>query len=218
MKSVVLLSGGLDSAVGLACAAEDGEVSLALTLVYGQAAAAGEVRAASLLADHYGVPHEVVYLPFLARLLPPAMSGGEGLPEPELAELDDPEAAERLAGSVWVPGRNALFLSVGAAYAEKLGAQAVVAGFNAEEARSFPDNSADFVAAMTQALGYATRGAVRVICYTQHLDKKGIVRLGRRLELPFSLIWSCYRSGTAMCGRCSSCLRYRRALEEAEKE
>ncbi|RDV82422.1 7-cyano-7-deazaguanine synthase QueC [Ammonifex thiophilus] len=218
MRSVVLLSGGLDSAVCLACAVEDGEVVLSLTFDYGQAAARREIEAASKLARHYGVPHRVLPLSFLQELLPPAMASGEGMPEPETRELDDEVLADQLARSVWVPNRNALFLSVGAAFAESLGAEAVVAGFNAEEAQSFPDNSPPFVNAVNEVLRYSTRGKVRVISYTQRLDKRAIVRLGKRLGLPFSFIWSCYRAGEEMCGRCPSCLRYFRALREVEGE
>uniref|UniRef100_A0A7C2E2Q7 7-cyano-7-deazaguanine synthase n=1 Tax=Ammonifex degensii TaxID=42838 RepID=A0A7C2E2Q7_9THEO len=217
MKSVVLLSGGLDSAVCLAHAVRDGTVVLALTFDYGQQAAKREIQAAAALARHYGVPHRVIYLPFLREITTAALITGEDLPEPEDAALDDPVQAAATARQVWVPNRNGIFLNIAAAFAEYLDATAVVAGFNREEAASFPDNSAAFVTAVTAALRYSTLNRVRVVSYTQHLNKTEIARLGMRLGVPLALVWSCYRGGAAVCGRCESCRRFSRALAAARE-
>lgn len=218
MKGVVLLSGGLDSAVCLAHGVRDGTVILCLTFDYGQQAAQREVEAAAALSRHYGVPHCTISLPFLAQVTSTALGTGADLPEPEVTALDDPGQAASTALRVWVPNRNGVFINVAAAFAEHLGADAVVAGFNREEAAAFPDNSAGFVAAATAALGYSTLNRVRVVSYTQHLDKTEIVRLGKRLRVPFELMWSCYRGGAEICGRCESCLRFLRALAAGEEE
>jgi 7-cyano-7-deazaguanine synthase len=216
VKSVVLLSGGLDSAVCLGYAVRDGQVVLALTFDYGQLAARREIEAAAALAAHYGVAHQVVALPFLPAITTTGLVTGEDIPEPEVARLDDQEEAMARAARVWVPNRNGIFLNIAAAFAEHLGAAAVVAGFNREEAAAFPDNSAAFVAAATEALRYSTRGRVRVVSYTQQLTKVEIVELGRRLGVPLELVWSCYRGGETMCGRCESCQRFLRAVAAAK--
>jgi len=218
VKSVVLLSGGLDSAVCLAHSLRDSAVVLCLTFDYGQQAAKREIEAAAALSGHYGVSHRVIALPFLARITKTALVTGEDLPEPEAGALDDPVQASATALRVWVPNRNGIFLNVAAAFAENLGADAVVAGFNREEAAAFPDNSAGFVAAATAAFGYSTLNRVRVVSYTQYLDKSEIVRLGKRLGVPFELIWSCYRGGAEMCGRCESCRRFLRAFAAGKEE
>lgn len=212
MKSVVLLSGGLDSAVCLAHGVRDGAVVLCLTFDYGQQAAKREIEAAAALSGYYGVSHRVIALPFLVQITKSALVTGADLPEPEIDALDDPAQAAAAALRVWVPNRNGIFLNVAAAFAEYLGADTVVAGFNREEAATFPDNSEGFIAAATAALGYSTLNRVRVVSYTQHLDKSEIVELGKRLGVPFELIWSCYRGGAEMCRRCESCLRFLRAL------
>ncbi|MEW6573021.1 MAG: 7-cyano-7-deazaguanine synthase QueC [Bacillota bacterium] len=217
MKSVVLLSGGLDSAVCLAHGVRDGKVVLCLTFDYGQQAAEREIGAAAALARHYGVPHRAIALPYLAQITTTALVTGADLPEPEVTALDDPAQAAVTALRVWVPNRNGIFINIAAAFAEHLGADAVVTGFNREEAATFPDNSAGFVTAATAALGYSTLNRVRVVSYTQHLDKTGIVRLGKRLGVPFELVWSCYRGGSEICGRCESCRRFLRALAAAKE-
>jgi len=213
-RSVVLLSGGLDSAVSLKLALDAGEVVLALTCDYGQRAARREIEAARAMCRKLGVPHEVVDLPWLGRICRTALTRpGEELPHPEAAELDEPEKAQETARRVWVPNRNGVFVNVAAAYAEALGADTVVCGFNAEEGATFPDNSAEFVEAASGALRLATLSQVRVWSPTQALSKREIVEKGRALGAPLECIWSCYEGGPEHCFQCESCKRLRRALE-----
>ncbi len=219
MRGIVLLSGGLDSAVNLAFAVRNLEVVLCLTADYGQLAAEREIAAARALADYYGVRHRVVTLPFLRELGRSALTGGAvAVPEPQVSDLEDPEWAGEAARQVWVPNRNGLLVNVAACFAEALGCQRIITGFNREEARTFPDNTLSFVDAANRALVYSTMGEVRVLSYTQMLDKAEIVALGRRLQVPWSLIWSCYRGQDQPCGVCASCVRLRRALENGRGE
>src|SRR4051812_4862982 len=64
-KSVVLLSGGLDSSANLALCREKDHPVLALTVRYGQRAQDREVQAARALSQFYDVKHEVVDIPWL---------------------------------------------------------------------------------------------------------------------------------------------------------
>ena len=128
------------------------------------------------------------------------------------AELGDEKAELEAAKAVWVPNRNGVFLNVAAAYAEALGAGVVVAGFNREEARTFPDNSPEFVRRATAALALSTRSRVRIVSPTAKLSKSAIVRLGMELDAPLAHLWSCYGGAQRMCGSCESCARLLRAL------
>ncbi|MEW6698278.1 MAG: 7-cyano-7-deazaguanine synthase QueC [Bacillota bacterium] len=214
MNSVVLLSGGLDSTVNLAYALTEGKVELALTINYGQRAAQREIAAAGNLAGHYKIPHRVIELPWLAQITQTALVKGEtALPEPSLEELDDLDAANKTAAAVWVPNRNGLFVNIAACFAEVLHCRLVVAGFNREEAATFPDNTPEFALAASQAMAYSTANQVKVISYTNRLDKKEIAALGNRLGVPWDLIWSCYRGEEKMCGTCESCQRMARAFK-----
>lgn len=216
MKSIVLLSGGLDSAVALAYARQESAVALCLTMDYGQRAAAREIGAAAALAAYYNVPHQIIELPFLKQVTATALVNREqDVPAPDDAALDDPVAAARTAAAVWVPNRNGLFINIAACYAEALGGALIITGFNREEARTFPDNSILFVERINAALASATRNRVRVVSYTQRLDKVEIVRLGQRLKIPWQFIWSCYYGGQTMCGKCESCRRFFRAKAAA---
>jgi 7-cyano-7-deazaguanine synthase len=129
-----------------------------------------------------------------------APSGGK---PPRLETLDD----------VWIPNRNGLLVNAAAAFAESYGCDFVVTGFNREEAADFPDNGAEFVAAVNRGLEFSTRNGVRVMSYTQDLGKREIVALGSELRAPLSLVWSCYDAGQMMCGKCASCRRLKVALD-----
>jgi len=215
-KAVALLSGGLDSVVATAAAARSGEVVLALTFDYGQRSRRREAAAARSVARALGVKWKLVALPWLAELVPETMRrAGKRLPRPREAELDDTGRAKKAARAVWVPNRNGVFLNIAAAFAESLGGRAVVAGFNREEARAFPDNSPEFIRRATGALALSTLTKVRIVSPTAKLTKAGIVRLGVKLRAPLASVWSCYGEGPKMCGECESCVRLVRALREA---
>jgi 7-cyano-7-deazaguanine synthase len=203
-KSVILLSGGLDSAVNLAEADARTEPTLALTFDYGQRAAPRELEAAATLARRYGVRHRVIELPWFADLLPPAMR-----------KDGEPAGAATTDEAVWVPNRNGVFVAVGAAHAEALGAPLLVAGFNAEEAVAFPDNSPAYVDAANRALEYSTKGTVELFSFTAEMTKADIVRRAVELDVPLGEIYSCYEGRERMCGVCPSCRRTAAAMAGA---
>jgi 7-cyano-7-deazaguanine synthase len=211
-RAVALLSGGLDSGVAAAVwVAAGGAIAECLTCTYGQQAWAQECVAAERLAARLRAPWRAIDLPWLAeasRLAGSALTApGADLPR---GTLDQPGDAHS-AAAVWVPARNAVFIAMAAACAEARGATVVLAGFNREEAATFPDNSAAFVAAADRLLALGTRNGVRVESPTLAWDKRRIAQEARKLELGPEDFWSCYRSGTSPCGSCESCLRSARA-------
>lgn len=202
MGSVILLSGGMDSVVAAYASRAEYDPALTLTFDYGQRAAAREHEAALKVSEHLGVPNRLIELPWLAEI-----SGAS------ITDADSDPAADTDASS-WVPARNAVFLSIAAALAESMDHEAIVCGFNAEEAAEFPDNSPEFVERMTAALELATRNHVKVIAPTVGLTKPEILRLGVELGAPLHLIWSCYGAGPEHCWECPSCGRLEAALRE----
>lgn len=188
---------------------EGQSVSLCLTFDYGQRSYQAESRAARGLAERHGLPWQSVELPWLAAA---ARRAGCSLLSGELpvGTLQSPGDAAS-AASVWVPARNVVFLSVGAAFAEAGGDAVVLTGFNREEAATFPDNSAQFVASMDGVLELGTRTAVRVEAPTIAMIKSEIVAAARGLDLAAGDFWSCYAGGSEPCGTCESCLRSERA-------
>lgn len=210
-SAVALLSGGLDSIVATALAWEEGSVALAITVDYGQRAAEREIAAAVAFCARFDIPHRVHAARWLGALTRTALVARDAaLPQTTLDALDD-DAQER-AAAVWVPNRNGLFVAIAACYAEAKGCDAVVAGLNAEEAATFPDNSAAFVERTNAALAYSTRNGVTLISPTIAMTKRDIAERFVALHLDPELFWCCYEGGTALCGRCESCVRTLRAF------
>lgn len=207
-SNLVLLSGGLDSAVNLLLAKKRGGVALAVTVDYGQRAAARELEKARSLCREEGVRHRVVRCRWLGEYSNDALTTPERpLPRPREGEAHHGQRPGRLPGAVWVPNRNGLLVNIGACIAEALGIPWVVMGLNAEEGEVFPDNSAGFVREVNRALSYSTLTRVRLRSFTIKCDKREILRMALDLRLPLDLLWSCYNGGEFMCGECESCAR-----------
>lgn len=215
-QSIVLLSGGLDSVANLALCVKKNLNPLALHFNYGQRAFESERSAVEAICQDFQVPLKIIELPWMSDFTGNALTSQEvDLPSIQSNELDDLKKTQSSAQNVWVPNRNGVFINIAAAVAESLKINSVYVGFNREEAATFPDNSEDYISAVNQALHFSTANGVTVQSHTSALDKSEIVRL-LKTEFPkfsFRSLWSCYRSGEVLCGKCESCLRFFRALE-----
>ncbi len=203
MASILLLSGGLDSLVAAWASREKHPPKLAVTFDYGQRSAPRELEAALCVAAELDTDHRLVKLPWMSRLMPSSLSD----PHTDLADADD--------AAVWVPARNAVFISIAAAHAEALDCDTIVCGFNAEEAATFPDNSPEFVRRCNAMLELATQNRPRVHSPTLDMTKEEIAARGVELGAPLHLTWSCYTAGPEHCWECPSCRRLRDALQHA---
>ena len=214
MNAVLLLSGGLDSYTVGAIAGAEGYDLYALTLRYGQVhvrevAAAREVARALRVARHLEVD------------VPLAAFGGSALvgdgDVPKDRSLDDPRIP-----STYVPARNTVFLSLAMAWAEVLGASAIVIGVNALDYSGYPDCRPEYLRAFEQLASLATKAGVegrslRIVAPLIALSKADIIRRGVSLGLDYGLTHSCYDpapDGTP-CGRCDSCVIRARGFREA---
>ena len=215
MKSVVLLSAGLDSTVNLYEAKKAGEVLLALTFDYGQRAAKKEISQSQKLTQELNIPHKVVKLDFFKEFGQSSLvDTNKKLPLNDEVSIDDLKVSQSSAKSVWVPNRNGIFLNIAAGFAETLKANSVVPGFNLEEASTFPDNTQGFLDQLTKSFSFSTSNQIKAHCFTTHLNKTQIVKRGLELKINFKNIWPCYQAFEAWCGQCESCQRAKRAFKE----
>ena len=195
MKTLVLLSGGVDSTVVLADAVNRhgaGEVQ-ALTFDYGQNQADQELLSASAVACHYGVVQQVVEL---GGLFGPSALTGE-LPVPN-GHAERPDATE-------VPGRNLALLSLAAAIADGAGCRTVGFGANAADLAGYPDCRPVFIEALREAIIVGTKNHLFLHAPLLYHTKGQVVQFGRRLGAPLHLTWSCYQAGREPCGTCGAC-------------
>jgi 7-cyano-7-deazaguanine synthase len=218
LTGICLLSSGLDSVAALAIAAGKMDIDRALTFDYGQRSASRELAFSEKICDHYGIAHGVIQLDWLAEITNTSLVNREaGLPQPSEDELFSSAAIES-AKAVWVPNRNGVMLNVAAAFAESLGSDCIITGFNGEEAVTFPDKSSEFVDVANTFFSYSTLQKVRVYAPLIGMDKEAIVLSALQNNAPLKWSWSCYETGPLPCGVCESCRRRALAFEKAGVE
>ena len=200
-KAVVLVSGGMDSAVTLALAREQGFACHALSVSYGQRHTSELAAAAELAVVQGAVQHKVVTIDLRSI-------GGSAL----TADIAVPEAAAEGIPVTYVPARNTIMLSIALGWAEVLGADDLFCGVNAVDYSGYPDCRPEFVEAFERLANLATQAGVEGRRLTVHaplirMSKAQIALEGQRLGLDFSRTVSCYQADAQgrACGKCDAC-------------
>jgi len=204
-KSIILLSGGLDSTVSATIAARKTRPVFALTIDYGQRAAKMEIFASKRICRVLKIKHRVIKLPFFKEFKKCELMGDN---------IKKFSKKFLTLKNIWVPNRNSLFINIAASFADYYRADIIVTGFNREEAREFPDNTRDFINSINKTFQFSTLRKIKVVSYVANYTKKEIYKLGLRYKAPLQYIYSCYLGSKKMCGRCPSC----RKLIEAKKQ
>lgn len=211
--SVVLLSGGQDSAVTLALAASCSDRTLAVSFDYGQRHRI-ELQCAERIAAALGAEHLVLAVPALTQLGNSALVGSGG----GLDVRDAHPGAPQLPAS-FVPGRNGLFLQLAAAAAYARGTYSLLwGGWCQTDYSGYPDCRYDFLEAQERALRLALAWPELTLCAPLlHESKASAFRLAHRLgepieDLVLEQTMTCYRGDRSQrhpwgygCGDCAAC-------------
>jgi 7-cyano-7-deazaguanine synthase len=207
-ESVVLVSGGVDSAVTFAEAVhEDDETPVAVHARYGQHTSKKERECASALASEYGADYVEIDLTDAFAAFEGGLTGDDDLS----THYDEDGVA-----TSYVPMRNTVLLSVAAGVAEQRRAGEVWYGPNADDRDGYADCRDEYAEAMEHALSLGTdRLEFEVRRPVVAMEKDEIVARGNELGVPFEHTWSCYQNGTEPCGVCASCEERARGFEEA---
>lgn len=213
-KSIILLSGGLDSFVSLALACEEYNINLALTFDYGQKSAEQEILASEKICKHYNIEHKVIELDWLKEITQTALVSEKEIPLTQLNDLYSDEFVNKSAVSVWVPNRNGAFLNIAACFADSFGYDYIIFGANKEEGQTFPDNTQEFIDRINESFEYSTQKKPKVYAPLINLCKNDIVKAAIEHGVPLELTRSCYSTKEKHCGVCESCIRLKRALDE----
>lgn len=201
-KSIILLSGGLDSVVSLGLCKEKYNISLALTFDYGQKSAVQEIEASKQICDYYNIEHKVIKLEWLKDVTHTSL----------VADVEVPDGIQETSKSVWVPNRNGLFLNIAGSFADGEDYDYIFIGANKEEAETFPDNTQEFIDRINSEFEYSTSKHPKVIAPLINFDKNDIVKQALANSLPLELVRSCYKNSEKHCGLCESCTRLKNAL------
>lgn len=210
-KAIVLLSGGMDSAVTAALAREQDDVVVALNMYYGQRHCiereCAKVQASLLYLDDYIEMDLTSLFSYMKSALLP-LSG---------IEVDDDQPKNQV-GATYVPGRNSIFLAVAAGIADSIGASYVYYGAHKDDHSGYPDCRPDYYKAMQEALRLGTARGVTLKAPFIDLKKSDIVRIGIAHGVDFTFTYSCYRGEKPSCGTCPTCQLRLQAFAEAGYE
>jgi len=200
--AIALISGGMDSCVCAAIAAEECELA-ALHVAYGQRTEQREREAFIAIADHYGIPAHRRLLCSIAHL---AAIGGSSLTDARIP-VTQCGLDESAVPTSYVPFRNAHFLSIAVSWAEVIGATRIYIGAVQDDSSGYPDCRAEYYEAFNRLAEVGTKPETHITIVTPviHLRKDAIVRRGIELGAPFHLTWSCYQRSDRACGLCDSC-------------
>jgi len=220
MKAVCLISGGMDSAVTAAIAKERGYGIYALTFDYGQRHRK-EIECAKKIGKWLKAREHKILKIDLAQIGGSALTD-KGIEVPKGKTIAEIRKSKRIPAT-YVPARNTILLSFALAYAEVVGADAIFIGANHIDYSGYPDCRPEYFKAYQRMGNLATKRAVegrkiKIDYPIIRLDKKGIVKLGTKLSVPFKLTWSCYAGGRKACGRCDSCVLRKNGFFEAGLE
>jgi len=211
-RSVVCLSGGMDSCVTAAMAARETE-AYALHFSYGQRTEARELASARAVAERLGIAHFLHLNIDIFRQI-----GGSALTDRRIA-VPDAGPAEAIGEHVpvtYVPFRNAHFLSAAVSWAEVVGATRIYIGAVEQDSSGYPDCRPAYYEAFQQVIRTGTRdGAIEVFTPLIRLSKAQIIETGLECGAPLDVTWSCYREEREACGQCESCVLRLRAFAAA---
>lgn len=201
-KTLVLLSGGLDSAVTLALAkANTCKQVFTMSFDYGQKHVK-ELLCSKALAEHYDTNHRVVPVSNLQNY-----SGLRPEDSVEPATISGADSSLPLLPRTWKPGRNMLFLTHGAIFAWWAGIHLMAVGVHSEDQPNYPDCGEFFLICIEQALQAGMSYTFNIWAPLLKMDKVDIVGLGLSMGVPFEKTWSCYAGGEVPCGKCDACTR-----------
>src|SRR6201988_96990 len=208
-RAVVVLSGGMDSAVCAALAVRDFDAA-PLHVSYGKRPQERERQSFLAICQRLKIHDKLMVRNEALRLI-----GGSALTDDSIA-VPDAENVGHAIPVTYVPFRNAHFLAVAVSWAEVLGAEKVYIGAVEPDSSGYPDCRPAYYQAFNEVVRQGTKeGKIEIVTPLIAMRKAEIVRLGLELNAPFDLTWSCYSREDSACGVCDSCVLRLRAFREA---
>jgi 7-cyano-7-deazaguanine synthase len=207
MKSVALISGGIDSFVAAAYEKSKGSILYALSVDYGQIHKK-EIESAEKIGKFLEVKqHKFIKIDL------------SWLPSSLIDRNYKPEKKSEIPPT-YVPARNIIFLSLALAYAESIDADSIIIGVHCLDYSGYPDCRPKFIEAFQKVVDTGIKKSVeggKIFIRTPLIlmKKSEIIKLGAKLGLDFSITWSCYKGEDKACGECDSCKIRIRAFSEA---
>jgi 7-cyano-7-deazaguanine synthase len=199
MKTVMALSGGMDSSTLLAYLLDDGHDVRCASFVYGSKHNQYEHICAKQIADYYKAPLHLFDLSsVLGGFDSDLLKRGGDIPEGHYTDAS-------MSRTV-VPGRNIIFLSILAGLAWSEGATKIALGIHAGDHAIYPDCRIEFYKAMDSAIYLGTDRRIEMIAPFVEWDKTKILQWGLPHAVPYQMTRTCYKDQELSCGKCGSCV------------
>jgi len=195
-KTIIVLSGGMDSTTLLYKLLNEGKEVKAISFDYGQIHKK-ELEMARKTCEKVGVDHKIIDVTFLRELLSnSALTKGENVPEGHYAN-------ENMVQTV-VPNRNMILSSIAIGYAVNEDYDEIALGIHAGDHAVYPDCRPEFANLLNQIAEIANYKSIKV--YTPYINKNkiDIVREGTQLGVDYAQTWTSYSSGDEPTGRTGS--------------
>jgi 7-cyano-7-deazaguanine synthase len=194
-KAIVLLSGGIDSAVTLYWAHDKGYNIIALSFNY-DLRPQNEKKATLKFAEHLQIKLIEVPIPFIKESIDLRI---EGFPTP--SAVNAPEG--------FIPSRNLVFYSIAGYYAEVFDCEFIIGGHIAIDPKDFPDASPKFFESLESLINKGKhikeKTTIKLLFPLAKMTKMDVISLAKNLKVPLEWTWSCYSNGEEPCGKCNSC-------------
>ncbi len=207
MKTIAIVSGGMDSVTMAYWLKDLGHELSLLSFSYGQRHVK-ELEFARQCAGRLGAEFNLVDLSPLGKLL-----SGSALTDDSIEVPEGHYEADNMRITV-VPNRNAIMLSVAYGVAVAKNADVVAIAVHAGDHHIYPDCRAEFIAAFDamQRLAVEGFGDIRLYAPFVNRTKAKIVAIGASIGVPFVDTWSCYKGGSEHCGKCGTCVERQEAF------
>jgi 7-cyano-7-deazaguanine synthase len=206
-KTVLILSGGMDSTTLLYDLIHEGHEVHAVTFDYHQKHK-NEIACARKTCRTLHIPHKIIDISVLNEIAPSSLTRPQW-------EVPEGNYAEESMKQTVVPNRNMVFLSLAASYAIGIGADYLFYAAHAGDHAIYPDCRPAFVSAMGTAFHLCDWHDIILQAPYLYWTKTDIVNRGLSLGVDYSMTWTCYKGGKRSCGRCGSCDERLAAFREA---
>ena len=200
--ALILLSGGIDSAIALHWAYNEDYDLIALSFNY-NLRPENEKKAALKLAENLGVKIIEIPLPYIKEAIDLRI---EGFPIPSAVHA--PEG--------FIPSRNLVFYSIAAYFAEVYSCKVIIGGHIAADPKKFPDAAPSFFKSLEKLINKGKHSndktTIKLLLPLAKMTKLDVIKLAKKLNVPLKWTWSCYSDGDQPCGKCASCHKRKEAF------
>lgn len=216
MKIILSLSGGIDSGTMIGYYLSKGHQVIPVNFIYGSKHNQYEQKCAVKLCEHYNIPMGLpsINLGFIGDLFKSDLlkSGGP---------ISEKHSQTENMKSTIVPGRNLIFASILAGYAESTGADAIALGVHSGDYQIYPDCRPKFINSLKETINKSSDGKIDVLAPFLNLDKTWILKIGyglpEKFRTPYKLTRTCYSDQEDSCGICMVCKERLEAFKDIGK-